>query len=206
MRALLLVDLQNDFLPGGPLAVPDGDAVIPVANRLMAGFETVIASQDWHPADHSSFVAEHPGHIVGDTVHLNGQTQILWPVHCVQESDGASFSEDLNSERITHVIAKGTDREIDSYSAFFDNGHVKETGLHGYLQALGVDALTVLGLATDYCVKYTVLDALKLSYRVSLVTDGIRAVNLRQDDGSNALLEMSAAGADLITSSDIAGE
>ena len=203
MRALLLVDLQNDFLPGGALAVPDGDAVIPVANRLIPSHEIIIASQDWHPVDHGSFVAEHPGHVVGDTVELSGQTQVLWPVHCVQESHGAAFGGNLNSERITHIIPKGTDRNIDSYSAFFDNGHLQATGLHSYLQSLGVDALTVLGLATDYCVKYTILDALKLSYRVSLVTDGVRAVNLRENDGTDALLEMSAAGATLIASSDI---
>ena len=206
MRALLLVDLQNDFLPGGALAVPDGDAVIPVANRLIPSHEIIIASQDWHPVDHGSFVTEHPGHVVGDTVELSGQTQVLWPVHCVQESHGAAFGGNLISERITHIIPKGTDRNIDSYSAFFDNGHLQATGLHSYLQSLGVDALTVLGLATDYCVKYTVLDALKLSYRVSLVSDGVRAVNLRENDGTDALLEMSAAGATLIASSDITSE
>lgn len=203
MHALLLVDIQNDFLPGGALAVPDGAAVIPIANQLMSCFPTVIASQDWHPADHRSFASQHPGHHPGETVTLKGYPQILWPVHCVQQTNGAAFSEDLNTDRIARVIPKGTDRDIDSYSAFFDNGHLKETGLHNYLQSLGVDALTVLGLATDYCVKYTVLDALNLSYRVSVVVDGVRAVNLQPNDGSNCLMEMSAAGATLIESTEV---
>ncbi len=190
MHALLLVDIQNDFLPGGALAVPDGAAVIPIANQLMSCFPTVIASQL-------------PGLLPGETVTLKGYPQILWPVHCVQQTNGAAFSEDLNTDRIARVIPKGTDRDIDSYSAFFDNGHLKETGLHNYLQSLGVDALTVLGLATDYCVKYTVLDALNLSYRVSVVVDGVRAVNLQPNDGSNCLMEMSAAGATLIESTEV---
>ena len=205
MHALLLVDIQNDFLPGGALAVPDGDAVIPIANRLMVRFQTVIASQDWHPADHGSFASQHPGRLIGETVQLGGQEQILWPIHCVQKTKGAAFSSDLNTEGIAHVVHKGTDAQIDSYSAFFDNGHLKETGLHGYLQSLGVDALTILGLATDYCVKFTVLDALRLSYNVSVVTDGIRAVDLQEDDGRKALLEMSEAGAELISSQTLTG-
>ena len=205
MRALLLVDIQNDFLPGGALAVPDGAAVIPVANQLMVAFQNVIASQDWHPADHGSFAAQHPGRLIGETVQLNSQAQILWPIHCVQQTKGAAFSGDLDTERIAHVVPKGTDPQIDSYSAFFDNGHLQATGLHSYLQSLGVDALTVLGLATDYCVKFTVLDALKLSYKVSVVTDGIRPVNLHDDDGTKALLQMSEAGAALINSAELAG-
>lgn len=203
MRALLLVDIQNDFLPGGALGVPDGDSVVSIANHLMERFNTVVASQDWHPPDHRSFVTEHPGHLVGESIRVNGHSQILWPSHCVQQSQGADFSKDLHTDQITHIVAKGTDREIDSYSAFFDNGHLKQTGLHGYLQSQGVEALTVLGLATDYCVKYSVLDALDFGYEVTVVLDGIRAVNLREGDGTRALEEMSAAGAMLATSAEL---
>ena len=203
MHALLLVDLQNDFLSGGALSVPNGEAVIPIANRLMARFQTVVASQDWHPADHASFAAQHPGHDVGETVELKGCRQVLWPVHCVQDSRGAGFAASLNTDRITRVVQKGTDREIDSYSAFFDNDHLKRTELHDYLQSVEVTALTVLGLATDYCVKFTVLDALDLSYKVTVVVDAIRGVDLREGDCVAALQEMSAAGAMMVNSADL---
>ena len=203
MHALLLVDLQNDFLSGGALSVPNGEAVIPIANRLMARFQTVVASQDWHPADHASFAAQHPGHDVGETVELKGCRQVLWPVHCVQDSRGAGFAASLNTDRITRVVQKGTDREIDSYSAFFDNDHLKQTELHDYLQSMEVTALTVLGLATDYCVKFTVLDALDLSYKVTVVVDAIRGVDLREGDCVAALQEMSAAGAMMVNSADL---
>jgi len=200
MQALLLVDLQNDFLPGGALPVPDGGAVIPTANRLMPQFQTVVASQDWHPPNHRSFAAQHPGHHVGETVDLNGCRQVLWPVHCVQDSQGAAFAATLETSRITRVVQKGTDREIDSYSAFFDNNHLKQTELHDYLQSMEVNALTVLGLATDYCVKFTVLDALELSYQVTVVLDAIRGVDLREGDCATALAEMSTAGAIMVNS------
>lgn len=205
MQALLLVDLQNDFLPGGALPVPDGGAVIPIANRVMARFDTVVASQDWHPENHRSFAAQHANHQVGETVDLNGCQQVLWPVHCVQGSHGAAFAATLNTDRITRVVQKGTDQEIDSYSAFFDNDHLKQTELHDYLRSMEVDALTVLGLATDYCVKFTVLDALALSYQVSVVVDGIRGVDLREGDSATALQEMSAAGAMMVSSADLPG-
>ena len=203
MDALLLVDIQNDFVPGGALAVPDGDSVIPVANHLMTRFTHVIASQDWHPANHQSFATQHPGYQVGETVPLNGESQILWPTHCVQQTRGAALCRTLDTGHITHIITKGTNPEIDSYSAFFDNGHSQETGLHAYLQSLSVESLTILGLATDYCVKYTVLDALALAYRVVVVLDGIRAVNLRNEDGDLALREMSNAGAILMESTQL---
>jgi nicotinamidase/pyrazinamidase len=203
MDALLLVDIQNDFVSGGALAVPGGESVVPVANYLMNRFTHVVASQDWHPADHRSFAAQHPGYQVGDTVPLNGQPQILWPTHCVQQTHGAALCDTLDTEKITHLITKGTNPEIDSYSAFFDNGHLQETGLHGHLQSHGVRSLTVLGLATDYCIKYTVLDALELSYRVVVVLDGIRAVNLDSEDGKVALREMSNAGATLMESTQL---
>ena len=203
MEALLLVDIQNDFVPGGALAVPDGDAVIPVANQLMTRYSRVVASQDWHPSNHRSFAPQHPGYHAGDTVEVNGQPQVLWPTHCVQQTPGSRLCDALATERIIHYVKKGTDPEIDSYSAFFDNGHLKQTDLHPYLQSKGIQSLTILGLATDYCIKHTVLDALALSYQVTVVLDGIRAVNLRNEDGDLALREMSNAGARLMESTQL---
>ena len=204
MEALLLIDLQYDFCKNGTLAVPDGDAVIPVANRLMGHFDLVVASQDWHPADHLSFAANHPWRKPGQLIDLNGLEQVLWPVHCVQETFGALLVKTLDTDRIDHVIQKGTDREIDSYSAFYDNGKRKQTALHTYLQAQGVTALTIMGLATDYCVKFTVLDALQLGYNVRVVTDGCRGVNLSPDDSKNARRVMELAGAQLTESAALA--
>src|SRR5688572_23285646 len=166
--ALILVDLQNDFIPGGALAVPRGDEVIPTANRLAAKFDLVVATQDWHPAGHHSFAAAHPGKKVGDVVDLHGLPQVLWPVHCVQDTRGAAFAPGLDVSRIDHVVRKGTDPDIDSYSGFFDNGHRKATGLHEYLTRRGVRHAYVMGIATDYCVKFTVLDARQLGLDVTL--------------------------------------
>lgn len=196
MNALILVDLQNDFLPGGALAVPDGDQVIAVANRLTASaeFSMVIATQDWHPAHHASFAANHPDRNVGEVIDLEGLAQVLWPVHCVENTGGALFAPGLESRRIHRVFQKGTDASIDSYSGFFDNGHRKPTGLGEYLKAQGVTAVTVLGLATDYCVKFTALDARGLGFEVTLVREGCRAVNLAAGDEAAAIEAMRAAG------------
>ncbi|HLP78182.1 MAG TPA: bifunctional nicotinamidase/pyrazinamidase, partial [Candidatus Paceibacterota bacterium] len=155
MKALILVDIQNDFLSGGALAVPDGDAVIPVANRLQAAFPLVVATQDWHPANHGSFAANHPGRKVFEQIDLNGLPQTLWPVHCVQNTRGAELAAALNRDRIAKVFPKGTDATIDSYSGLFDNGHRKSTGLGEWLKARGATEVFVCGLATDYCVKFT---------------------------------------------------
>jgi nicotinamidase/pyrazinamidase len=201
MRALVLVDLQYDFCPGGALAVPHGDETIPVAQRLMRKFDCVVATQDWHPANHGSFAINHPGGKPYDMSELGGLPQVLWPAHCVQGTRGADLHADLDRARITQVIRKGTDPDIDSYSGFFDNGHRKATGLADWLTAHGTDELFVLGLATDYCVKFTTLDARKLGFAVSLVVDGCRGVNLRPDDSANAIEEMRAAGAHIIESS-----
>ena len=193
MRALVLVDLQYDFLPGGALAVPRGDETIPVAQRLMPEFEVVVATQDWHPRDHKSFAANTPGAQVGEIREVNGLLQVMWPVHCVQGTHGAELHEDLDG--ITQVFQKGTNPELDSYSGFFDNGHKKATGLEGWLREQGVTDLTVLGLATDYCVKFTVLDARQLGFAVTVVSAGCRAVDLAPGDGERALEDMRAAGA-----------
>ncbi|MCL5269849.1 MAG: bifunctional nicotinamidase/pyrazinamidase [bacterium] len=176
MRALNITDLQNDFMPGGALAVPEGDRVIAPANRLIQHFEFVVATQDWHPHDHGSFAANHPGCEVGSVIELGGLPQILWPVHCVQDTFGADFHPNLETARIRRIFHKGVDPHIDSYSGFYDNGHRRSTGLGEYLRDHDVDELFILGLATDYCVKYSVLDALHMGFRVAVIEDACRGI------------------------------
>jgi nicotinamidase/pyrazinamidase len=202
-KALLLIDLQNDFCQGGNLAVPGGDEVIAVANELQPHFQIVVASQDWHPQAHASFASNHPGHELGDTIMLNGHTQVLWPQHCVQETKGAEFHPDLHTQQISKITYKGTDINIDSYSAFFDNARQRATGLSEYLRGLEVTDVYILGLATDYCVKYSVLDALREGFNVYLVEDACRGVDLKAGDVAGALEEMHAAGAKIIHSGDV---
>jgi nicotinamidase/pyrazinamidase len=203
MRALVLVDLQYDFCPGGALAVPHGDETIAVAQRLLPRFDTVVATQDWHPRDHASFAANHPGKEPGQVIELAGRPQVLWPVHCVQETRGAELHAGLDRRRIAEVIRKGTDPQIDSYSGFFDDDHKKATGLADWLRGRGVRQLYVLGLATDYCVKATVTDACQLGFDVWVVEDGCRAVELAPGDGDRAFHAMRAAGATVIPSGTI---
>ncbi len=205
MRALIVVDLQNDFMPGGALGVTDGDAVVAIANRLMPLFECVVATQDWHPAKHGSFAAQHPGRNPGEQIELDGLQQVLWPTHCVQRSDGAAFHRQLDVAAIGRVFTKGEDPRVDSYSGFFDNGRRRATGLDDYLRSVGADEVYVLGLATDYCVKFTALDAQSLGFRTKLIADGCRAVNLRPEDGAAAINEMIAAGIELVASTQIGG-
>lgn len=203
MEALLLVDLQNDFLPGGALGVPEGDQVIPVANRVQEYFDIVIATADWHPPGHGSFASSHPGCKAGDVIELSGMPQVLWPDHCVQHTEGAEFSPHLNTGKIDKVIYKGMDPEIDSYSGFFDNGRRNATGLETYLRDQKVDTVYVMGLATDYCVKYTALDAVSLGYRTWLIEDGCRGVGVAEGDVERALAEMKAAGVRVVKSGDL---
>ncbi len=203
MDALLIVDVQNDFLPGGSLEVPHGDQVIPVINALQNKFELVVATRDWHPSNHGSFASNHPGHKPGDVIDLDGLEQILWPDHCVQGSPGAELSPELNQSMIQRVFFKGTDPKVDSYSAFFDNGHRIQTELHEYLQKHGVDRLFVAGLAADVCVYFTVKDALKLGYDTYLITDATKGVNLNAGDTQKALVDMEKRGAKLITSEEV---
>ena len=203
MKALILVDLQNDFLDGGALAVPDGDAVIPIANKLQVVFPLVVATQDWHPANHGSFAANHPSKKVFDQIDLNGLTQTLWPAHCIQNTPGAAFPAGLNQDRIANVFQKGTDAGIDSYSGLFDNGHRKSTGLGEWLKQKGVTEVFVCGLATDYCVKFTALDAVQFGFKTFLVEDASRGVNLRPDDVKNAIADMNRAGVVIVQSADI---
>lgn len=200
MRVLLLVDIQNDFLPGGALAVPEGDTIIPVVNKLIGHFDLVIATQDWHPPDHGSFASNHPGKKIGEMIELHGLPQVLWPDHCVQNTEGAKFSKELKTSKINKIFQKGTDKEIDSYSGFFDNGHKKSTGLDNFLKEKGVTELYITGLATDYCVKYTALDARKLGFRTYLVVDACKGVNLMPGDVENAIKTMADAGVTLVLS------
>ncbi len=203
MHALILVDIQNDFLPTGALPVPEGDGVVPVANALLPAFDLVVATQDWHPAAHGSFAANHPGRVPGEMIELAGLPQMLWPVHCVQETPGAAFAPGLDTTRITHVVRKGTDAGIDSYSGFFDNGQRQATGLKALLRAHGVTAVYLLGLATDYCVKFTALDARRLGFGTYLIVDGCRGVDLHHGDVARALADLQAQGVTLLNSADV---
>ncbi len=203
MKALILVDLQNDFLPGGALAVPEGHQVIPIANKLQAVFPIVVATQDWHPANHGSFTASHPGKQVFEQVDLNGLPQTLWPVHCVQGTWGAELAAALNHAGIAKIFPKGTDPGIDSYSGLFDNGHRKSTGLGEWLRAQGVNEVFLCGLATDYCVKHTALDAAQVGFKTRLIQDACRGVNLRPDDVQSAIEEMKRAGVVIVQSAEL---
>ena len=203
MKALILVDIQNDFLPGGAIAVPDGDAVIPIANKLQAVFPLVVATQDWHPANHGSFAATRPGKKVFEQIDLDGLPQTLWPVHCVQGTRGAELAALLKRDHIVKIFPKGTEPGIDSYSGLFDNGHRKSTGLGEWLKAQGVTEVFVCGLATDYCVKFTAMDAASMGFKTNLIEDASRGVNLRPDDVSDSIAEMKRAGVLIVQSADV---
>jgi nicotinamidase/pyrazinamidase len=203
MKALIIVDLQNDFLPGGALPVPHGDEVIPLANELQQRFELVLATQDWHPPDHGSFAENHPGKKPGDRVMLDGIEQILWPVHCVQNTHGAEFAPSFDTSRIAHVFHKGIDPKIDSYSTFFDNAHRRETGVADYLKKRAISEIYLMGLALDYCVKYSTLDARHLGLNTRVILDGCRGIDLEPGDIGRALEEMKRARAVLLKSSEL---
>lgn len=177
-EALIVIDMQNDFCPGGALAVTDGHAIIPQINALMAEFDCVVLTQDWHPADHTSFAANHPGADAFSLVQMPYGPQVLWPVHCVQGSHGAELHRDLQTNPAQLIVRKGFRRGIDSYSAFFENDHTTPTGLEGYLRTRGITALTFVGLATDFCVAYSALDAARLGFTVTLLERACRAIDL----------------------------
>ena len=198
MNALLLIDLQNDFLPSGALAVPHGDDILPIINQLIPRFDLVIASQDWHPAHHASFASNHPHHKPYDQITLHGLPQTLWPDHCVQGTPGADLASQLPTQRIETLFRKGTAPAIDSYSAFFDNGHRKSTGLAGYLRERQVTELYLCGLATDYCVYFSALDALAQGFTTHLLPDATRGVNLTPTDSTRALDDLRAKGAHIV--------
>ncbi|HSU57040.1 MAG TPA: bifunctional nicotinamidase/pyrazinamidase, partial [Candidatus Dormibacteraeota bacterium] len=184
--------------------VPDGHKIVPIVNRLATSFKLVVATQDWHPRNHGSFATNHPGKKPGDQITLDGLPQILWPVHCVQNTIGAAFVSTLHTSHLARVIKKGTDPAVDSYSGFFDNGHRKATGLGDFLHERKVTEVYVAGLATDYCVKFTALDALALGFKTYLIEDACRGVNLKPDDVSRAIEEMRGAGTLVLRSDEIA--
>ena len=196
-HVLIVIDLQNDFCPGGALAVSGGDEIVPGINALMAGASAVILTQDWHPAGHSSFASSHAGKTPFDVIEMPYGPQVLWPDHCVQGSGGAAFHPGLDTTPADMILRKGFDPAIDSYSAFFENDRKTPTGLHGYLQTRGIGRLTLVGLATDFCVNYSALDAANLGYDVTVRMDLCRAIDL---DGSLAAAEegMKAAGVKLV--------
>lgn len=194
MKTLLIIDVQNDFLPGGSLAVTGGDQIIPLINELIPNYDYVVATQDYHPAEHASFAANNADSNIGDTINLGGIEQILWPTHCVQGTFGSAFSKDLNTAGIDCVFQKGTDAGIDSYSGFYDNGKLKSTGLADHLREVGATELHIVGLATDYCVKFTALDAIAEGFNTTLITDACRGVDLALGDCTLAIQEMCAAG------------
>ena len=202
MRALILVDIQNDFVTGS-LAVDNAAEVVPIANELLQRFELVVATQDWHPADHKSFASQNEGVVVGQQFELAGLPQTAWPDHCVQNSTGAQFVEQLSDKAQENAFRKGTNREIDSYSGFFDNDHRQATGLGDFLKSKSVSEVFVMGLATDYCVKFTALDAVKLGFETKLVLDGCRGVELSPGDIEAAVEEMKDAGVTVVHSKEI---
>lgn len=191
--ALIVLDVQNDFCPGGALAVADGDAVVPLVNAMMEDFGTVVLTQDWHPAAHTSFAANHPGAAPFSLVTMPYGPQLLWPVHCVQGTAGAAFHADLRTNPVQLVIRKGFRPGIDSYSAFFENDHKTPTGLEGYLRSRGVSAVTLAGLATDFCVAYSALDAARLGFAVTVAMAACRAIDLNGSLGI-AGMQMAEAG------------
>jgi nicotinamidase/pyrazinamidase len=202
--AIIMVDLQNDFCKGGALAVPEGDDVILLANQLQHYFDLVVVTKDWHPLDHMSFAINNPGTQVGDVMDVQGMQQVLWPVHCVQDTEGAKLHPQLALQKIDHLVHKGIQKTIDSYSAFFDNQHLRSTELEDYLRQQHVNQVYVMGLATDYCVKYTCLDAIHCGFETYLIEDACRGVELQAGDIDHAIQAMCAAGVRLVTSGELA--
>lgn len=197
---LIVVDIQYDFCPGGALPVKNGDEVIPVINRLTPKFPSVVATQDWHPADHGSFASQHPGSKPMEVVNLEGIDQVLWPDHCVAGTRGAAFHHELDQAPFRAVFRKGIKKDVDSYSALMENDHWTETGLRGYLEGLEVKRLFVCGLATDFCVRFTVLDALQMGFETVVISNACRGVDIPTGYAEAALQEMKQAGASIVTS------
>jgi nicotinamidase/pyrazinamidase len=194
MNALIIVDMQNDFIEGGALAVPGGKGLVPLINKLQPHFDLIVATQDWHPANHGSFAANHPGAKAFEVIDLNGLAQTLWPIHCVQNTPGADFAPGLDRSRWAAIFQKGIDPKVDSYSGLFDNGKRRATGLGDFLKKRGVDQVYVLGLATDYCVKFTALDSLALGFKTALIEDASKGVDLHPCDVQKAIGELGQAG------------
>ena len=200
MKALILVDLQNDFMPGGALEVAEGNEVVPIANGLIDKFDLVVATQDFHPVNHKSFASQNDGINIGDQFELNGLPQTAWPDHCVEGTLGVEFDSKLDPRALKHVFQKGRDPEVDSYSGFFDNGKRAATGLGEFLKSESVTEIFVMGLTTDYCVKFTALDGVELGFKTNLIIDGCRGVELYRGDIDRAVEEMKAAGIETVRS------
>jgi len=196
MKALVIIDVQNDFLVNGSLEVRSGNDVIEPINEIITNYALVVATKDWHPLDHVSFASNHPGKKIGDVVNVNNIEQILWPKHCVQKSKGSDFSKTLNFKEINKIIYKGTNSQIDSYSGFHDNGKIRSTGLADYLKAKNVTSLDCVGLVTEYCVKFTALDSIEEGFKTRVILKGIKGINL--EASNNALKEMKSRGIDLL--------
>lgn len=197
MKTLVIVDPQNDFMPGGSLEVANGDAIIPFINLQIPQFDLIVATQDWHPQHHGSFASNHPEKEPFEKTKLGGLDQILWPDHCVQGTSGAEFHPDLETDRIEAIFRKGMDSSIDSYSGFYDNGHKKSTGLSGYLREKGADELFFCGLAADICVYFTILDAIKENFKTHLLLQGTRPLD--QDEFEKIKVELSGKGTKMIS-------
>ncbi|MCG9971312.1 bifunctional nicotinamidase/pyrazinamidase [Christiangramia crocea] len=201
MRTLLIIDAQNDFMPGGALAVPEGDEILPLVNELQPKFELVIATQDWHPAGHASFASSHENGKEFEVIKLDGLDQVLWPEHCVQNTRGADFHPKLETSGIEAIFRKGTNPKIDSYSGFYDNAHLKSTGLTGYLKEKGATELYFVGLAADYCVYFSIKDALDEGFDCTLIEDGTRA--LKAEDYEKAKIDILRKGGKVIRSTNL---
>lgn len=201
MKTLLIIDVQNDFMPYGSLPVPEGDKIVPIINRIQPKFDLIVAAQDWHPQDHISFASNHEGKAVFDEITLHGKPQTLWPDHCVQGSEGAAFHPDLDTKRWEAIFRKGTDKGIDSYSAFYDNGHLKSTGLTGYLKEKGTTQLYLCGLAGDICVYFSTYDAFKEGSACFYIEDASQPLDAEVYKKQRE--EMAYLGIQVINSKDI---
>lgn len=196
MKTLVLVDIQNDFLKGGSLAVPEGEKIIKPINKIIKQYDLVIATKDWHPKNHISFASNHSDKKIGDIINVNGVDQVLWPDHCIQNSYGSDFPEQLDISKLAKVVYKGSDANIDSYSGFFDNGHFRSTGLSDYLKSKDVYKIDYVGLATDYCLKYTAIDSVSEGFKTRVLINCIKGI---EEKGCElALNEMKSKGIELI--------
>ena len=196
MKTLVLVDIQNDFLKGGSLAVPEGEKIIKPINKIIKQYDLVIATKDWHPKNHISFASNHPDKKIGDIINVNGVDQVLWPDHCIQNSYGSDFPEQLDISKLAKVVYKGSDANIDSYSGFFDNGHFRSTGLSDYLKSKDVNKIDYVGLATDYCLKYTAIDSVSEGFKTRVLINCIKGI---EEKGCElALNKMKSKGIELI--------
>lgn len=201
MKTLLIIDVQNDFMPGGSLPVPHGDKIVPIINSIQHQFDLVVATQDWHPQNHVSFASNHEGKSTFDEIEIQGTPQTLWPDHCVQGTEGAEFHSDLVTNKWEAIFRKGTDKEIDSYSAFYDNGHIKSTGLTGYLKDKGVSQLFLCGLAADICVYFSIYDAFKEGFACFFIEDASQPLDPKELEELKK--KMNYLGIQIISSADI---